>query len=328
MLETKNSGRGQPAAASTDYGIGARTLSFLHEQRLEPTPANYSLGYIYLTERKSLAARAVDLILIGGERLDQKRAHQITADHVRAGSADGPDQQSAIRHQTLQLSEIAAGATAITGKFNRDLSSGLTALDEGADITAIVRSMVERSRESEAALASASRQIETLRREVETAKGDAARDALTGLHNRRGVEVEVRALPARADSSLVICDIDHFKSINDRYGHVVGDRVLKLVASSLAKSCHPHLVARWGGEEFIILLNGLSPKDAAMIVDKARLDLSERDVRLRATDKPMGAITFSAGVAALNARPFDDAVSEADALLYQAKAAGRNRVSV
>jgi diguanylate cyclase len=328
MLKTKNSGTGQPAAAFTDYDIGARTLSFLQEQRLKPTPANYSLGYIYLTESQSLAARAVDLILISGDRLDQKRADQITADHVRAEPADGPDQQSAIRHQTLQLSEIAAGATAITGKFNRELSSGLTALDESADITAIVRSMVERSRESEAALASASRQIEALRREVETAKGDAARDALTGLHNRRGVEVEVRALPALADSSLVICDIDHFKSINDRYGHVVGDRVLKLVASSLAKSCHPHLVARWGGEEFIILLNGLPPKDAAIIVDKARFDLSERDVRLRATDKPMGAITFSAGVAALNGRPFDDAVSEADALLYQAKAAGRNRVSV
>lgn len=328
MLKAKDSGRGQPAAASAECDIGARTLAFLHEQRLEPTPANYALGHIYLTEGKSLAARAVDLILIGGDRLDQKRADQIAADHVRGGSADASDQQSAVRHQTLQLSELAAGASAITGQFNRDLNDGLTALDQGADITAIVRSMVERSLESEAALASASRQIEALRQEVEAAKGDAARDALTGLHNRRGVEVEVRALPARAESSLVICDIDHFKSINDRYGHVVGDRVLKLVASALAKSCHPHLVARWGGGEFIILLNGLSPSDAATIVDKARHDLSKRDVRLRATDKPMGAITFSAGVAKLSGRRFDDAVSEADALLYQAKAAGRNRVLV
>lgn len=325
MLKAKDSGRGK---ATAERDISARTLSFLSEQRLEPTPANYALGYLYFTESKSLAARAVDLILISGDRVDQKRADQITADYVRAGSADAPDQQSAIRHQTLQLHELAAGATAITGQFNRDLSSGLTALDEGADITDIVRSMVERSQKTEAALASASRQIEALRQEVETAKGDAARDALTGLHNRRGVDVEFRSLPAGADSSLVICDIDHFKLINDRYGHVVGDRVLKLVASSLAKSCRPHFVARWGGEEFLILLNGLSPKDAAIIIDKARLDLSERNVRVRATDNPLGAITFSAGVATLNGRQLDDAVSDADALLYQAKAAGRNRVFV
>jgi diguanylate cyclase len=327
MLKANDSGMEQ-AAVALKRDIGARTLSFLHEQRLEPTPANYALGYLYFTENKSLAARAVDLILIGGDRLDQKKADQITADHVRAGSADAPEQQSAIRHQTLQLHELAAGATAITGQFSRDLSSDLIALDEGADVTKIVRLMIERSCRSEAALASASQQIEALRQEVETARGDAARDALTGLHNRRGVEVEIRALPASTDSSLVICDIDHFKLINDRYGHVGGDRVLKLVASSLAKSCRPHFVARWGGEEFVILLNGLSPKEAAKIIDKARLDLSERDIRVRATDKPLGAITFSAGVATLNGRQFDDAVSEADALLYQAKAAGRNRVSV
>lgn len=265
---------------------------------------------------------------MSGERLDQKRADQITADHIRTGSVDAPDRQSAVRHQALQLSEIAEDATAITGQFNRDLNSDLNALNGGADITATVRSMVERSRTSEAALAAASRQIATLRQEVEAAKGDAARDALTGLYNRRGVEVEVRTMPACTASSLVICDIDHFKSVNDRYGHVVGDRVLKLVASSLAKSCHPHLVARWGGEEFIILLNGLVPAEAAIIVDKARLELSEREVRLRTTDEPLGAITFSAGVATLHGRPFDDAVCEADALLYQAKAAGRDRVLV
>lgn len=327
MQARDNNGKEHSANASAEDDIGIRTLSFLREQRLKATPENYALGYLYLTERKSLAARAIDSVLMSGDRLDQKRADQVASDHIRATAVDAPDQQSAIRHQTLQLFEIAASATATTGRFGHDLSRGLASLDDGADVTTIVRSMIEQSRRSEAALASASREIEALRQEVETAKGDAARDALTGLHNRRGVEEEVRALPANGDASLVICDIDHFKSINDLYGHVVGDRVLKLVASSLAKSCHPHLVARWGGEEFIILLNGLAPDDAAVIVDAARVDLAKRDVRLRATDKPMGAITFSAGVTQLNDCRFDDAVSKADALMYNAKAAGRNRVS-
>ncbi len=326
MAKNRNLLAEQPGATPGAADVGMRTLGFLHEQRLDPTPANYALGYIYVTARDSLAARAVDFVLMAGDRLDQRRVDQISAEHVRTAGGDTSDHDSAVRRQALQLSEIAADATAITGQISRNLDTGLAALDGGADITAIITSMAAQSRQSEAALAAASRQIETLRQEVETAKGDAARDALTGLLNRRGVEAEVRGMPARSTGSLVICDIDRFKSINDRYGHVVGDRVLKLVASSLAASCAPHIVARWGGEEFLVLVAGMGPKDATAIVDRARLDLRGRDVRLRATDEPMGPITFSAGVAAIKGGQIDDAVRDADILLYQAKEAGRDRV--
>ncbi len=304
--------------------VGFEAVAFLAEQRLAATPTNYELAYRYRIDRDSALARAVDAVLMAGERLTQVTADQIRVAHTQApGDTDAARQ---VRHQTLQLADLAAGALATTGQFGRDLSGGLEELGNGADTVAIVTAMVAYSQTTEAALAAATRQIEALRQEVEAAKGDAARDALTGLHNRRGVEEEIRGLPARGQAALAICDIDFFKSINDRYGHVVGDRVLQLVATSLSKSCDPHLVARWGGEEFIILMNGVTVDEAAELVDRARVDLAGRMVRLRTTDEPMRPITFSAGVAPLHGRKFDDAVSDADLLLYRAKESGRNKV--
>ena len=312
------------AAAEPVNDVGFEAVAFLAAQRLAATPANYGLAYRYRVDRDSALARAVDAVLMAGERLTQVVADQIRVAHTETpGDTDSARQ---VRHQTLQLADLAAGALATTGQFGRDLSGGLEELGNGADTVAIVTAMVAYSRTTEEALAAATRQIEALRQEVESAKGDAARDALTGLHNRRGVQEEIRALSTRGHAALAICDIDFFKSINDRYGHVVGDRVLQLVATSLTKSCDPHLVARWGGEEFIVLMNGVTVDAAAEIVDRARVDLAGRMVRLRTTDEPMRPITFSAGVSPLHGRKFDEAVRDADALLYRAKETGRNKV--
>lgn len=305
---------------------GQQTLAFLREHRLDPTPANYELAYRYRSERNSLIARAVDAIVMSGDRLKQAQADSIVQTHVRPPSQVDLEHHRAMRMQALALAEIAADATATTGQFGRELTAGLGDLGKGADVAGIVAAMAEQAMSTEKALADAARQIAALREEVEAAKGDAARDALTGLHNRRGVENQVKTMAVAKQSSLVICDIDRFKSVNDRYGHVVGDRVLKLVATSLAASCEPHLVARWGGEEFIILMNGIDVKTAAAVIDGARRDLAARDVKLRTTDEPLGAITFSAGVSPLDGRRFDDAVRDADALLYRAKNEGRDRV--
>ena len=85
-------------------------------------------------------------------------------------------------------------------------------------------------------------------------------------------------------------------------------------------------MARWGGEEFLILFAGVASGEAAAIVDRARGELAARNVKLRATDEPLGSITFSAGLALRGERGTDDAIREADARLYQAKEGGRNRV--
>jgi diguanylate cyclase (GGDEF)-like protein len=159
----------------------------------------------------------------------------------------------------------------------------------------------------------------------------AARDGLTGVFNRRHLASALEAMVCEAAGgrplSAVMIDVDHFKSVNDRYGHAVGDQVLVRLAAELTDSMRAtDIVARYGGEEFAVLMPGV---DASAAADRA--DQWRRRCASMALDTPLGPlhITFSAGVAQLppNGRP-EDLLRLADRALYAAKEAGRDRVLV
>jgi diguanylate cyclase (GGDEF)-like protein len=152
-------------------------------------------------------------------------------------------------------------------------------------------------------------------------------DPVTGLANRRGGEEAFAREVARArrsgqSLSLVLFDIDHFKRINDRAGHAVGDRVLRGIADILAGSQRgSDLAIRWGGEEFLVLLPDVGLSGARAFAERVRENVQNLDV------SGAGAITISGGVAELQLD--EDAaitLARADANLYRAKEAGRNRV--
>jgi diguanylate cyclase (GGDEF)-like protein len=149
-------------------------------------------------------------------------------------------------------------------------------------------------------------------------------DPLTGLLNRRGLDAQIEA-PARATGSLVAADLDHFKSVNDRFGHATGDRVLVMVADVLAGVVRRgDSVARTGGEEFLVVLPGAPLAAAMRIAEQARARI-ERS----AVDGPAGPVrvTSSFGVAEVApGETVEAATARADAALYEAKRQGRNRV--
>ena len=129
---------------------------------------------------------------------------------------------------------------------------------------------------------------------------------------------------------MAFCDIDHFKIVNDVHGHDAGDRVICVVAETLAKvsgdKCH---IARHGGEEFVLLFYGMLPSEALVHLDSARSQLAARKLVNRRTQQPFGQITFSGGIADVFA--FDtarEALAAADEALYQAKEGGRNRIQL
>lgn len=154
-------------------------------------------------------------------------------------------------------------------------------------------------------------------------------DALTQLLNRRSFQeyaqqrlADIRLYPM----AVLACDIDHFKRINDSWGHKRGDEVLQLVSTTLKDSVRENdLVARFGGEEFVLLLTEISLKDAEAIALRI-----QRDLRLNNEVLPSGyTLTLSFGISALDSTtPLDQALREADRLLYEAKNAGRDRVHV
>lgn len=147
-------------------------------------------------------------------------------------------------------------------------------------------------------------------------------DALTGLLNRRSVESEAGGIVEQGGRyAVAFADLDHFKQLNDVYGHDTGDRALRLFARVLRDSLRPQDVpARWGGEEFVIVLPGCASSDAVRVVDRVRQRLADT---LEGGSTP--AFTVSFGVASDDSGlPFADLVSMADAALLSAKAQGRD----
>ncbi|MEW6119882.1 MAG: bifunctional diguanylate cyclase/phosphodiesterase [Pseudomonadota bacterium] len=156
-------------------------------------------------------------------------------------------------------------------------------------------------------------------------------DLLTGLPNRRAAEERLQKEKARMPRdghgfALALVDLDHFKSINDRYGHAVGDEVLKAVSRHFEAGLREgDWVARWGGEEFLFVLHGCTAEEAGSIIERLARQARATPVRTVVGDIPL---SFSAGVAAYGTDEGDSAslLEHVDQALYRAKAAGRDRV--
>ncbi|KJF66013.1 GGDEF domain-containing protein [Rhizobium nepotum] len=155
-------------------------------------------------------------------------------------------------------------------------------------------------------------------------------DALTGVFNRRALEKAVRTILSGEEQyqalGVMIVDIDHFKSINDRYGHAMGDLALQKTASLLRNALRRHdILARYGGEEFVVVLQDVSHATATATADRLR-----RLIEANVIDEQSGlSLTASFGVVWQEARAinsWDELIAIADDRLYEAKRAGRNRV--
>ncbi|CAN5321113.1 GGDEF domain-containing protein [soil metagenome] len=314
---------------STNRKTAEEALRFLDSHMLDPTPANYSFAYLYLTGVNSTLRKAVDALCYDGVRLSQQDVDELM-DSPTSGAATGrvtliTEHDERLRHQALAFAELTAATLRDTGAFNRDLTRGVDDVAGGADLMTIMRAMISRTAEVERKLADTTRETERLRLDLEAARDDATRDALTNLPNRRAVDREMQSLCQKGERiTVAFCDVDHFKLVNDRFGHAVGDRVLKAVAETLQEVLHPHIVARFGGEEFVALLSGIDVDEAFILVERAREAVAAREFRVRDTDERIGQVTFSAGIASTLSDP-SEALREADHSLYDAKSNGRNR---
>jgi two-component system cell cycle response regulator len=159
----------------------------------------------------------------------------------------------------------------------------------------------------------------------------AMHDALTGLYNRHYLQLHLPRLHGRAMESgrplgLIVCDLDHFKAVNDGYGHAAGDAVLREVAMRLAAGVRtPDLVTRFGGEEFIILLPDAGLEAAAIIAERLREAVAASPVDLPGGGVPVTA-SFGVSTVLWDECNAETAIRRADAALYKAKRQGRNRV--
>lgn len=179
----------------------------------------------------------------------------------------------------------------------------------------------------------ANEQIQELDQRVETVTKSSMTDALTKIGNRAAFDKRARdavAMKARANiaSTLILLDIDHFKSVNDTYGHPIGDEVLKAIASGIANACREtDFVARYGGEEFAAILPGTTLIEGRRLAERLREVVATLDLGERVNAAGLDRITASFGVAEVDS-DFDPIqwTELTDKALYRAKANGRNRV--
>lgn len=164
---------------------------------------------------------------------------------------------------------------------------------------------------------------------IEEQKRRANHDGLTGLPNRDAYQARLEEELSKrhrygGSLSMIVCDVDHFKNINDSYGHLAGDKVLQLIARSLRKTLRDaDFIARFGGEEFVVLLPETNAEEALLTAEKLRLKIEQSPFNFRKERVP---ITMSFGISEFHALEAPDVVFErADKALYRAKHEGRNR---
>ncbi|GAA4770775.1 GGDEF domain-containing protein [Stakelama sediminis] len=331
---------GTQSTKARAVGLYEQIGLFLEAQHLEPNPANYTFAYAIHVDPDGGLACAVRAMTDDGIRLSQRDVESLghTVDPNRPAQRDSIAAEGLMAETQMRVEgfmDMVGSMHRETSHFGRDLQESAAAMGEAEspslnEIAQLTAKMIKRVDRAEARMEVATREAQELRAKLEEARADATHDPLTCLPNRRAIE-NAYAQTSQQDQEvwLAICDIDYFKTVNDRFGHAVGDRVLKAIAGVLKEECDGHVVARYGGEEFAILLSGVDLAQAKIIMERAREKVAAKRYRLRETDAPLGEVTFSAGLTpAQPGEAWDDVYRRADSLLYIAKEEGRNRVTV
>ncbi len=174
--------------------------------------------------------------------------------------------------------------------------------------------------------------IELLKKKIEELQKKAEIDPLTGLLNRRAFDEKINEITKNKEFypiSLIFVDIDDFKHINDTHGHIIGDEVLRFIAKKLKdNSKNQDIIARFGGEEFILLLPNTSLENAVKFAERLKDIISSKVLILKNSRKQIGKITASFGVSQYKENePISDFIDRADKALYFSKANGKNQVN-
>lgn len=332
-----------PKSMSRTRSIALQAFTRMQELGVPPTPENYATWFAYYSGSNPELSAEVDRLDLSG-MLTAENTARLHDDFLgmaqeRRGLQDiSMKIEEAMRSLIEQVNQVERGAQDYGNALNSlsgDLSTHDT--DSVSTLIAMVIGETERmalmNRDLEERLAQSASEISRLRTDLQTVRVEATTDGLTGLANRKAFDQDIQtqiedAVRQGYSLSLLILDIDHFKTFNDTHGHQTGDQVLRLVARTVQSVLPPHCTAaRLGGEEFCVLTPRFSLGQACQIGESIRKAVGSKVLKNRKTGEALGLVTLSVGVAThVFGETSSQLIERADEALYLAKHTGRNRV--
>ena len=328
------------------YSYAEKTMKRLDADKVARTPNNFEVWYSYYSKENGDVINTIDSLLKSKKSINEEQLLEIyttflsdnrTEERVRLA---GDNLQSTINN----VKNVVAGVKSSTHEYqgsleslNNKLSGNPTTEQLKEVITQVktnTQQVITRNQSLEVVLEESASEIEKLRKDLAKARKESLTDSLTGLANRKAFDSEINRIldeskKEKQSFSVLMLDIDHFKSFNDSFGHQVGDQVLRLVAKCLTDGIKgKDIAARYGGEEFVIILPDTELASGVAVANNLRKIVANKDVVNRSTGQRLARITMSVGVAQFSGvENVEELISRADAALYTAKHNGRNQVA-
>jgi diguanylate cyclase len=316
--------------------ISEEAKKFMIFHSVAPTPSHYAVAYYYFTKENLSLNSKIDVQLAAEKPLDTIFLDSLFVEFL-SKTQQIEDKIFTPLGYTLsstlaQLDHHVSNEKAAISHLNKvgKALGQLRVYKPLQNITTFLLNTIGQSKVQHKSLSTelykASQEVSQLKQKLEESRQEALIDTLTGLLNRRGCEQRLQTLSLSQTHSSLVIDIDHFKKVNDSFGHSVGDKVIQLVAKIIKEHvASDDIPVRYGGEEFIVILSNKSQKFAHSMAEKIRLGISTLKLVQRQSNTQLPPITVSIGVAELQSNmTWSTLFNNADQALYKAKNSGRN----
>ncbi len=328
--------------------FASKAFDRMRQDGIPPVPQNFEVLYVYYANVNPKLRDEINEILLDQPKITERDCKDLYEKYLNSGheretyQRAGDQINSTLHHVSDLMQNVKDTTQKFTGSL-QEASGKLENIDVSDDVKSVLNfissetnNMMKYNQDLEQRLDQSSAMMAELKRDMERIRQQAITDGLTGLANRKAFDEQIGRIlrECKRDNmifSLIMIDIDHFKSFNDKYGHQVGDQVLRLVAMTLVNEVKGQdMAARYGGEEFAIILPDTNENAARAVAENLRKAVEKKEVINRATGDNLGQITVSLGVAQFygGSEVTEDLIRRADMALYSSKNKGRNQVSV
>lgn len=335
-----------PSRSGDPFELATEAIDLARQHGTPPEPDTFKVWYTYAAGSSLVLNERIEALIADGAKPSVYDLSSLKGEIIEGEVTDQTAEMEANEHLRREMEEVQSfirsylqtteryeGAIDNTAKSLSDASTA----DEVEMVIALMIRENQRIRAQTQQLSSSLREtqdeIVRLQDKLTQSRKAELLDPMTGLNNRRYFQHAMASALVHSEAnnqplSFAIADIDHFKQVNDRFGHQIGDEILKFVGTYIEARVKDHgTVSRYGGEEFAIILPDITIETARALLEDVKDGIAAARLVTSKTNKSIGAVTASFGVSTrIEGDNVETLFERADKQLYEAKSAGRNQV--